>query len=387
MLRSSLLATTATIVAFAISAPSFAQSAAPNPASTATVIAHRGASGYRPDHTIEGYKLAIELGADFIEPDVVATKDGVLIVRHEPMLSGTTDVAQRPEFANRKTTKKLDGVDVTDWFAGDFTLAEIKTLFAKQPMAGRDTSFDGQFRIPTLQEVIDLAKSESARLGRPIGIAPETKHPTFHQQAGIPLEDKLVGMLTAAGWTTKDAPVVIQSFEVGNLKYLNGKTDVRLAQLIDADDIGPDGEIVLAVPLAQPYDLVVAGDTRSFKDLVTPAGLKEIATYADIVAPWKPYILSAKYTDANGDGKPDDLNGDGKLDWADRTLLPPTDLVKNAHAAGLKVYTWTFRAEPRNLASNFKGDPVAEMRAYIDLGVDGVFSDFPDVAVKAARGQ
>ncbi|MFN3671505.1 MAG: glycerophosphodiester phosphodiesterase family protein, partial [Bosea sp. (in: a-proteobacteria)] len=199
------------------------------------VVGHRGAPGTLPEHTLEGYRLAIAQGVDFIEPDLVATKDGVLVARHEPMLSGTTDVSTRPEFASRKTTRKVDGVDTTDWFAGDFTLAEIKTLRAKQAFADRDQSHNGKYKIPTLQEVIDLAKAESARTGRTIGIYPETKHPIFHAAIGLPLEDRLLDMLKTAGWTSKSSPVIIQSFETANLKYLRGKTELRLVQLVDAD--------------------------------------------------------------------------------------------------------------------------------------------------------
>jgi glycerophosphoryl diester phosphodiesterase len=350
------------------------------------VVGHRGASGYLPEHTLESYKRAIEMGVDFVEPDLVATKDGVLIARHEPMIGATTDVADRPEFASRKVTKKLDGVDTTDWFAGDFTLAEIKTLRAKQPMAERDQSHNGKYQIPTLQEVIDLVKAESARTNRRIGIYPETKHPTFHKEIGLVLEDRLLDVLQKAGWTAKDSPVIIQSFEVANLKYLRSKTQVRIVQLVDADDVDKDGNIVLAAPYAQPYDLVVAGDKRTFKDLVSKAGLAEIKTYADGVGPWKPYILSGKQVDADKDGKPDDLNKDGKIDDRDRQLVPASSVVKDAHAAGLFVHTWTFRSEPRRLASDFKDDPLAEYRAFYALGIDGLFSDFPDHAVKA-RGQ
>lgn len=347
------------------------------------VTGHRGAPGYLPEHTIEGYKLAIEMGADFIEPDLVITKDGVLIVRHEPFLSGTTDVADHPEFADRKTKRMLDGVEVEDWFASDFTLAEIGTLKAKQAMADRDQSHNGKYAIPTLQDVIDLAKAESAARGRIIGIYPETKHPTYHSQLGLPLEDKLLDALKAAGWTQKSSPVIIQSFEVANLKYLHGKTNARLMQLVDADGLDKDGNITLAVPSAQPYDFVVAGDKRTYKDLVSKAGLAEIKTYADGVAPWKPYIQPSKQVDANNDGQPDDLNGDGKMDERDRVLIEPTSVVKDAHAAGLLVHTWTFRNEPYRLASDYKNDPSAEYKVFYDLGIDGLFSDFPDAAVKA----
>jgi glycerophosphoryl diester phosphodiesterase len=347
------------------------------------VTGHRGAPGYLPEHTLEGYRLAIEAGVDFIEPDLVITKDGVLIVRHEPLLSGTTDVADHPEFADRKVKRTLDGVEVEDWFAGDFTLAEIKTLKAKQAMADRDQSHNGKYAIPTLQEVIDLAKAESAARGRVIGIYPETKHPTYHAQLGMPLEDKLLETLKAAGWTEKTSPVIIQSFEVGNLKYLHGKTNVRLVQLVDADGLDQDGNITLAVPSAQPYDFVVAGDKRTYKDLVSKAGLAEIKTYADGVAPWKPYIQPSKQVDANNDGQPDDLNGDGKMDERDRVLIEPTSVVKDAHEAGLFVHSWTFRSEPYRLASDYKNDPSAEYKVFYDLGIDGLFSDFPDAAVKA----
>jgi glycerophosphoryl diester phosphodiesterase len=347
------------------------------------VVAHRGASGYLPEHTLEAYKMAIDMGADYIEPDLVVTKDGVLIARHEPMLSGTTDVANRPEFASRKTTRKVDGVDTTDWFASDFTLAEIKQLRAKQSMADRDQSKNGQFQVPTLQEVIDLAKKEGAARGKAVGIAPETKHSTFHAALGLPIEDRLVSVLKEAGWADASAPVVIQSFEVANLKYLNTRIEVKLAQLLDAEDVDKDGNIVLNAPYAQPYDFVVVGDKRTYKDLLTKEGLAEVKSYADILAPWKPYILPTKQVDQNNDGKADDLNGDGKADEQDRVLASPTNVVKDAHAAGLQVFTWTFRNEPKRLASTFKGDPAAEYKAFYALGVDGLFSDFPDTAVKA----
>lgn len=248
-----LLLSTTLLAALAFQAPAaFAQAAPTLSGQKPLVIAHRGASGYLPEHTIEGYKLAIQQGADFIEPDLVSTKDGVLIVRHEPMLSGTTDIADRPEFANRKTTRKVDGVDTTDWFANDFTAAEIKTLKAKQAFADRDQSHNGKYLIPTFQEVIDLAKAESARTGRTIGIYPETKHPTYHAALGLAFEDKLLDMLKAAGWTDKTAPVFIQSFETANLKYLRPKTQLRLVQLVDGDGVDKDGKVTLAAPSTAP---------------------------------------------------------------------------------------------------------------------------------------
>jgi glycerophosphoryl diester phosphodiesterase len=242
---------------------------------------------------------------------------------------------------------------------------------------------NGKFQIPTLQEVIDLAKSETARRGRSVGIYPETKHPTFHHAIGLPLEDRLVAALKAAGWTEKSSPVIVQSFEVSNLKYLRTKTDVRLVQLFDAEDVDADGNITLAAPYAQPYDFVVVGDKRTYKDLASKQGLAEIKSYADGVGPWKPYILPTKQVDRDNDGKPDDVNADGKIDERDRVLTEPTALVRDAHEAGLFVHTWTFRSEPHRLAATFKGDPAAEYKAFYAVGVDGLFSDFPDVAVNA----
>jgi glycerophosphoryl diester phosphodiesterase len=347
------------------------------------VIGHRGASGYLPEHTIEAYKRAIEMGADFIEPDLVATKDGELIARHEPNITNTTDVADRAEFASRRTTKVVDGVSETGWFASDFTLAEIKTLRAKQAFAERDQSFNGRYQIPTLREVIDLARSESTRVGRTIGVYPETKHPTFHIGLNLALEDRLLAVLASYGYTTKASPVIVQSFEVSNLQYLRSRTQIRIVQLIDADDVDKDGKIVLAPPYDKPYDFSVANDPRTFVTMVTPAGLAEIKRYADGIGPWKPYLLAGKFTDANNDGKADDLNGDGATDERDRTLIAPTNVVRDAHAAGLFVHAYTFRNEPRRLASDYKGDPKAEYKRFYELGVDGLFSDFPDTAIEA----
>jgi glycerophosphoryl diester phosphodiesterase len=349
------------------------------------VIAHRGASGYLPEHTLEGYKKAIEMGADFIEPDLVATKDGELIARHEPNITNTTDVATKPEFASRKSTRKVDGIEETGWFASDFTLAEIKTLRAVQPMKERDQSHNGKYAIPTFREILDLAKTESTKVGRTIGVYPETKHPTYHNDLKLGLDDRFLKILAEYGYTSKTSPIIIQSFEVGNLKYLRSKTQVRIVQLIDGDDVDIDGKMVLAAPSDKPYDFVVAKDPRDFVTMLTPAGLKEIKTYADGIGPWKPYLIASKGVDANKDGKPDDVNGDGKVDEADRSLLPPSDVVKNAHAAGLFVHAFTFRNEPRRLAGDYKGDPMAEYKLFYKLGVDGLFSDFTDTAVAARK--
>jgi glycerophosphoryl diester phosphodiesterase len=346
------------------------------------VIGHRGASGYLPEHTLESYALAIELGADYIEPDLVATKDGVLIARHEPNIVNTTNVKDLPQFANRKRKMVVDGVEEEGFFAGDFTLAEIKQLRAIQPLGERDASFNGRFQIPTLDEVIELAKRKSAEEGRTIGVYPETKHPTFHQRLGLALEDRLLHVLQRHGWNHRAAPVFIQSFEQANLKYLRTRTSVRLVQLIDADDVAPDGKITYAAPFDRPYDWAVAGRAGTFGDLVTPAGLDEVRTYADGIGPWKPYLMSSACITIVA-GRCADANGDGVVNEADRKLLPPTPVVANAHARGLVVHPFTYRNEQRRLASDFKGNPINEYIAFYELGVDGLFTDFADTAVAA----
>ena len=350
------------------------------------VIGHRGASGYLPEHTLASYKKAIEMGADFIEPDLVVTKDGELVARHEPNITATTDVSTRPEFANRKTTRKVDGVAETGWFVTDFTLAELRTLYAKQANPVRDQSFNKQFQIPTFREILDLAKTESARTGRTIGVYPETKHPTYHVEAGLPIEPRLLKMLAEYGYTSKSAPIIIQSFEVANLKELRKQTGVRLVQLIDGDGVDAKGNVTLVAPFDKPYDFALRKDPRNFPDLMTPAGLAEVKTYADGIGPWKPYLQSAAQV-MGADGKPKDLNGDGKITDADRVLLPPTQVIKNAHAAGLFVHAFTFRNEKELLVSDYKADPKAEYKHFYELGVDALFSDFPDTAVAARDGK
>ncbi|MEV0329552.1 glycerophosphodiester phosphodiesterase [Micromonospora echinospora] len=326
------------------------------------VIAHRGASGYRPEHTLEAYRLAIRMGADYIEPDLVPTKDGVLVARHENEISGTTDVSARPEFAARKTTKTIDGVAVTGWFTEDFTLAELKTLRAKERLPQvrvTNTAYDGRFEVPTLQEVVDVAREEGRKRGRVIGIAPETKHPTYFASIGLSLEEPLVEVLRANKLTKPSSPVVIQSFETANLRKLDKMIDVKLAQLLDAS--------------GRPYDFRVAGDPRTYADLATPAGLRWIAGYADIVGAQKNLIV------------PRDAAG---------RLLAPTTIVRDAHREKLDVHAWTFRAENQFLAvdhrigtdPNARGDITAEYELFFRLGLDGVFADHPDTAVAARAG-
>ncbi len=339
------------------------------------VIGHRGASGELPEHTLASYRRAIEQGADFVEPDLVLTKDGVMIARHEPMLDGTTDVATK--FPDRKTTRNLDGVPTTAYFAGDFTLAEIKTLRAVQSNSARSQQFNGLYQIPTLAEVISMVKTEGAKAGRTVGIYPEVKHSTFHaaQFGANVFENMLVDMLHLAYGNTAKAPVFIQSFEVSNLQYLNTKTDIRLVQLVDADDVKDDGSMSLVAPYRQPYDFVVKGDPRLFSDLLTPAGLDFVKTYADAIGPWKPYLVKTVNDKV-------ERTGDTTLTINDRRVDGSTGVIEAAHAKGLLVHTWTFRNDSSGYG--FK-DPQAEIAYYMNLGVDGVFTDFPATGVAARK--
>ena len=302
-----------------------ASAAAPRP----LIIGHRGASGHRPEHTLEAYRLAAEMGADFIEPDLVSTKDGVLIARHENEIGATTDAAAK--FPDRRRSKTIDGQAIEGWFSEDFTLAEIKTLRARERLAFRSHDYDGRFELATLDEVIALAKQLGRELGRPIGIYPETKHPAYFRGIGLPLEEPLLRALETHGWNTRESPVFIQSFETGNLRALRPKTRVRLIQL--------------AATAA-----VVAGDR-----------LKDIATYADGIGPEKRLIVPVK---------------------PDGTVGPPTDLVARAHALGLLVHAYTLRSDPQFLPAAYKGNAEDEYRQFRDAGVDGLFTDFPDVAAR-----
>lgn len=349
------------------------------------VIGHRGASGYLPDHTLESYRKAIEMGADFIEPDLVVTRDGHLVSRHEPNITTTTDVASRAEFASRQRKAMVDGVEEEGWFASDFTLAEIQTLRAVQPMSQRDQSHSGRYQIPTLQQVLELAQEEGRKQGRQIGVYIETKHPTYHVNLGLRIEDRLIAVLQQYGYTQKNHPVILQSFEVGNLQYLRTQTQLRLVQLMDGSDQNPDGSIDTSPPWGQPYDFAVAGDSRSYVDMLAPAQLQQIRTYADGIGPWKAHIVSSRLVDRNNDGQWDDLNGDGKIDQRDRVLLPASTVVQDAHAAGLFVHPYTFRSDAQYLASDFAGDPAKEYQLFYELGVDAVFSDFPNHAIAARQ--
>ncbi len=338
------------IVAGLLTTPVLADSRR-QPEPTPLVIGHRGgANGYLPEHTLETYALGIELGADYVEPDLVMTQDGHLIARHEPNLMNTTDVKDHPEFASRRRTAMIDGVQDDGWFASDFTLAEIKTLRAVQSFPERPQQFNGLFEIPTFEEIIDFVKRKSHEQGRTIGIYPETKHPTYHRSIGLPLEAKIVRVLQAAGWNHRHAPVFLQSFEPSSLQELRQMTRVRLIQLVDANDVNPDGTLDFTPPFDRPYDWTASGDptllARRFDFLVTDAGLSEVQTYADGIGPWKRYIVSTAAIALDSNGNPADVNGDNKVDEADRKTLPPTDLIQRLSGN----YPWNKRRLIRHLA-------------------------------------
>lgn len=325
------------------------------PADRPILIAHRGASADRPEHTLMAYKLAIEQGADYIEPDLVPTKDGHLVARHENEISGTTDVAARPEFAARKTTKNIDGTPVTGWFTEDFTLVELKSLRARErlpQLRPANAAFDGQESIPTLEEILALATSEAARTGRPIGIYPETKHPSYFRALGLPIEERLVTILKSYGYNNSEHPVFIQSFEVENLKKLRTMTKLRLVQLVAAEG-GPADS---AAP--------------SYAAMLTPDGLAAIARYADAIGAEKSLVVPRT---------------------AEGRLAAPTKLVADARKAGLKVHVWTFRPENYFLPSDMRigssptqrGNAEMEIRRFIDAGIDGFFSDSVTAAMSA----
>jgi glycerophosphoryl diester phosphodiesterase len=340
------------------------------------VIAHRGASGYLPEHTLAAYWMALEMGADYIEPDLVSTKDGVLVARHENAIAilnadgsvreATTDVADRPEFASRRATKTIDGATITGWFTEDFTLAELRTLRARERLPAlrtANTRFDGVFQVPTLTEILRLVKDANDRRReraagkpwRPVGLYPETKHPSYFQGIGLALEEPLVRTLQAWGYQGRKDPVFIQSFEVANLRKLAGMTRLPLVQLLNGS--------------GQPWDFTVSGDARTYADLAKPAGLAEIAGYAQGVG----------------------ANTSLMIPLVAGRLGTPTTLVRDAHAAGLVVHGWTFRAENQFLPDDFdKGsDPAAlgdlegQIRAFLDLGMDGFFTDHAFLGVQA----
>jgi glycerophosphoryl diester phosphodiesterase len=325
------------------------------------VVGHRGASGSRPEHTLDSYRLAIKQCADYIEPDVVSTRDHVLVARHENDITGTTDVADHPEFADRQTTKVIDGASVTGWFTEDFTLAELKTLQAKErtpDVRPDNAAYDGKFKVPTLKEVLDLARRSRSCKGKRVGVYPETKHPSYFDSVGLSLEEPLVQQLHAAGYRGKRAAAYIQSFEVANLQQLRDMTQVPLVQLVNCG--------------GQPWDFTAGGDPRTYTDLVTPAGLDFVRTYAAGVAVCKDLII------------PRDGAGN---------LATPSAVVTDAHARRLVVHPWTFRKENQYLPTSLRrgadpnapGDLTREIDAFLDAEIDGFFTDNPDIGRRASR--
>ncbi|WP_412078515.1 glycerophosphodiester phosphodiesterase [Streptomyces xanthophaeus] len=327
-----------------------------------TVIGHRGASGYRPEHTLGSYQLALDLGADVVEQDLVPTRDGHLVCRHENEIGGTTDVADHPEFASRRTTKSVDGVPVTGWFTEDFTLAELKTLRAKERIPAvrqRNTLYDGRWAVPTFEEVLRWADSEGRRRGKRVWLHVETKHPTYFRSLGLGLEEPLARLLRRYGRDGRSAAVFLQSFEPSSMQ--------RLARLVSAPRV-----VLLSAANTRPWDFEQAKDPRTVADLVTPEGLKWIAGFAQGIGPTLDLVI------------PRDAAG---------RLGTPTTLVKDAHARGLVLHPYTARNENSFLPADFRkgtdpaayGDAFAAFRTYFEQGIDGIFTDNPDTGLLAAE--
>ena len=327
-----------------------------------TVIAHRGASGYRPEHTLGSYQLALDMGADVIEQDLVVTRDGHLVCRHENEIGGTTDVADHPEFADRRTTKSVDGTEITGWFTEDFTLAELKTLRAVERIPENrphNTLYNGRWEVPTFVEVLQWAEREGRRRGRPVWLHVETKHPTYFRELGLGLEERLAQLLRRHRLDTRHAPVFLQSFEPTSMR--------RLGELVDTPRVVLLGELG-----DRPWDLQTAGDPRTVADLITPEGLRWIAGFAQGIGPTLDLIIPRN---------------------ADGSLGTPTSLVADAHAQGLLLHPYTMRNENPFLPAEFRrgedpdgyGDAFGAFRAYFAQGIDGVFSDNPDTALLAAE--
>ncbi len=326
-----------------------------------TVVAHRGTSGYRPEHTLGSYQLALDMGAHVIEQDVVPTKDGHLVCRHENDITATTDVAAHPEFASRKTTKSVDGTQLTGWFTEDFTLAELKTLRAKERIPGtrqRNTLYDGRWDVPTLEEVLEWAEKEGRRRGRPVWLHIETKHPTYFRKLGLGLEEPLAKLLRRYGRHKKNSPNFLQSFEPSSIQ--------RLAELVSAPRV-----VLLSGATSRPWDFVEAGDPRTVADLIKPEGLRWMARFAQGIGPTLDLIIPKK---------------------ADGSLGTPTTLVDDAHDADLILHPYTMRNENTFLPANFRkgtdptayGDAFGAFKAYFETGIDGIFSDNADTALLAA---
>ncbi|GAA2481518.1 glycerophosphodiester phosphodiesterase [Streptomyces thermolineatus] len=323
------------------------------------VVAHRGASGYRPEHTLGAYRLGLDMGADIIEQDLVPTKDGHLVCRHENEIGGTTDVADHPEFASRRTTKSIDGTELTGWFTEDFTLAELKTLRAVERIPDvrqRNTLYNGRWEVPTFEEVLQWAEAEGRRRGKAVWLHVETKHPTYFRKLDLGLEEPLAKLLRRYGRHRANSPVFLQSFEPGSMQRMN--------ELVDTPTV-----VLLSGANSRPWDFVEAGDPRTVADLITPGGLEWIAGFADGIGPTASLVVPTT---------------GGRIG-------APTALVGDAHAAGLVVHPYTHRNENAFLPASLRrgtdpaayGDAFALLEAYFEAGVDGLFSDNPDTAVLA----
>ncbi|MFH9225791.1 glycerophosphodiester phosphodiesterase [Streptomyces lydicus] len=325
------------------------------------IVGHRGASGYRPEHTFGSYQLALDMGADVIEQDLVPTKDGHLVCRHENDITATTDVSAHPEFADRKTTKTVDGVQLTGWFTEDFTLAELKTLRAKERIPGtrqHNTLYDGRWQVPTFEEVLQWAEREGRKRGRRVWLHIETKHPTYFRKLGLGLEERVAEALRAHGRHRRNSPNFLQSFEPSSIQ--------RLGKLVDCPKV-----VLLGTLKDRPWDFVASGDPRTVADLVKPEGLRWIAGFAEGIGPDLTVII------------PRDK---------DNKLGTPTSVVKDAHAAGLVLHPYTVRNENTFLPADFRkgtdpnayGDSLGVFKAYLATGIDGLFSDNCDTALLAA---
>ncbi|MET8614631.1 MULTISPECIES: glycerophosphodiester phosphodiesterase [Streptomyces] len=326
-----------------------------------TVIGHRGASGYRPEHTFGSYELALDFGADIVEAgDLCPTRDGHLVCRHEPEIGGTTDVADHPEFAGRKTTKVLDGVPTTGWFTEDFTLAELKTLRAIERIPANrphNTLYNGRWEIPTFEEVLVWQDEQTRKRGKQVWIYPETKHPTYFRKLGLGLEERVAKLLRKHGKDGRNSPVILQSFEPTSIERLNRLVDNPLVVLLSTAD-------------SRPWDFVETGDPRTVADLITPKGLREIAGYAQGIGPTLDLVIPRK---------------------ADGTLAEPSSLVADAHRVGLILHPYTMRNENPFLPAEFRkggaadgyGDAFGAFKAYFETGIDGVFTDNADTGILA----
>ncbi|MER5913070.1 glycerophosphodiester phosphodiesterase [Streptomyces sp. NPDC001982] len=326
-----------------------------------TIIGHRGTSGYRPEHTFGSYNMALDLGADIVEAgDLVPTKDGHLVCRHEPEIGGTTNVADHPEFADRKTTKVLDGVSTTGWFTEDFTLAELKTLRAIERIPANrphNNLYNGRWEIPTFEEVLKWQDEETRKRGKQVWIYPETKHPTYFRKLGLGLEERVAKLLRKYGKDKRNSPVILQSFEPTSIQRLNKLVDNNLA-------------VLLSTANSRPWDFVDSGDPRTVADLISPAGLREIAGYAQGIGPTLDLIIPRN---------------------ADGSLGTPSSLVADAHKVGLILHPYTMRNENPFLPTEFRkgtaadayGDAFGAFKAYFATGIDGVFTDNADTGLLA----